>query len=163
LQARLRALLNARECWIERTRPQTRRINLRPYLRGLRLGADTLEMDLWVTPTGAARPEEILAVLGLGEVLAAGAVLERSHLELSDDNPTTGDNLPAELERPTGEPREKGKRDKPDQESVSVPLPLCSLAPAPSFPPSTGGGQGAAVEDQPRSTPLIPGPMTFDS
>jgi hypothetical protein len=46
-------------------------------------------MDLWLTPQGTARPDELLGVLGLQELVAAGAVLERARLELADETPTT--------------------------------------------------------------------------
>lgn len=78
-------LLATPECWVERTRPQARRYDLRPYLRDLRVLPDALEMDLWVTPTGTARPDEVMGLLGLGDVLEAGAVLERTRLELQDE------------------------------------------------------------------------------
>ncbi len=87
LTERIPALLAAPHCWVDRTRPQPRRLDIRPYLRGLRLLADSLEMDLWVTPTGAARPDEVLALLGLADLLEGGAVLERTTLELYDECP----------------------------------------------------------------------------
>jgi radical SAM-linked protein len=83
-------LLAAAESWIERDRPEKRRINLRPYLSDLRLFPGRLEIDLLVTPNGTARPEEILRLLGLGDLLAAGAILERSHLELEEEARTSG-------------------------------------------------------------------------
>jgi radical SAM-linked protein len=104
LPARSASLLAATESWVERTRPQARRFNLRPYLRALRLLPAALEMDLWVTPTGAARPDEVLAALGLADVLAAGAVLERTRLELRDDNPTPGPAFGREGEAPAEPP-----------------------------------------------------------
>src|SRR5262249_55648084 len=76
LPARITALLSQSECWIERERPQRRRIDLRPYLIDLRLTAEALEMDLRVTPTGTARPDEVLTLLGMHDLLDAGAVLE---------------------------------------------------------------------------------------
>jgi radical SAM-linked protein len=87
--------LAAAELWAERTRPEPRRVNLRPFLRGLRVGPPaggagenhSLEMDLWLTPQGTARPDEVLAVLGLRDLLDAGAVLERARLELADEAP----------------------------------------------------------------------------
>ena len=88
LPDRIAALVAAKECWIERTRPSPRRIDLRPYLSELRLTDQTLEMLLWVTPTGAARPDEVLALLGLGDLIGAGAPLERHVLELHDENST---------------------------------------------------------------------------
>src|SRR5262249_16304662 len=78
LPQRIAALLQTTECWVERTRPTRRRIDVRPLLRDIRLSPDSLEIDLWVTPTGAARPEEVLGLLGLAPLLDAGAVLERT-------------------------------------------------------------------------------------
>jgi radical SAM-linked protein len=87
LAGRVAALLAAGECWVERTRPHRRRFDLRPYLAGLRLLPDALEMDLRVTPQGMARAEEVLEQLGLGDLPAAGVVVERTRLELCDENP----------------------------------------------------------------------------
>jgi hypothetical protein len=42
-------------------------------------------MDLWLTPQGTARPEELLTVLGVNDLLDAGALLERARLELTDE------------------------------------------------------------------------------
>ena len=72
-----------------RIAPQPRRINLRPYLHDLRVHPNSLEMDLWVTPGGTARPEEVMNLLGLDAVLEAGAVVERTLLELHDEIPQT--------------------------------------------------------------------------
>jgi radical SAM-linked protein len=164
LRARMEALLDAPECWIERTRPQKRRINLRPYLRGLRLEADSLEIDLWVTPTGAARPEEILAVLGLDDVLAAGPILERSHLELFDETLTTGANASnREEDKGTRETGEERKKEKQEGEKVSAPFAMVPFSPSSPLPASAGDGQEAEVNCKPHSTPLISGPLTFDS
>ena len=44
-----------------------------------------LEVDLWLTPSGTARPDEVLEVLGLRDLLDAGAVLERAWLEIIDE------------------------------------------------------------------------------
>src|SRR5207245_1821509 len=44
-----------------------------------------LEMDLWLTPGGTARPDEVLGLLGLQDLLEIGAVLERTRLELHDE------------------------------------------------------------------------------
>lgn len=91
LTDRIPALLAAPYCWVDRTRPQPRRLDIRPYVRDLRLLADSLEMDLWVTPTGAARPDEVLALLGQADLLEGGAVLERTTLELYDECPAGPD------------------------------------------------------------------------
>ena len=85
LPARVQALLGEEHLWVERTRPQPRRLDLRPYLRGLRLSPEGLDIELTVTPTGTARPEEVLQLLGLGDLLEAGAVLQRITLELTDE------------------------------------------------------------------------------
>lgn len=93
LPRRVADLLAAPECWIERTRPQSRRVDLRPYLRDVRILSAAVEMDLWVTPTGTARPDEVLHLLGLGDLLEAGAVLERITLELHDETEVQSSRL----------------------------------------------------------------------
>jgi radical SAM-linked protein len=87
LAQRIAGLLAAADCWVERTRPERRRLNVRPYLHAFRLLPDALEMDLKVTPQGSVRADEVLELLGLGDVLAEGAVLERARLELEDELP----------------------------------------------------------------------------
>jgi radical SAM-linked protein len=74
----------ASELWVERTRPHPRRIDIRPYLKDCRINS-ALEIDLAVTPTGTARPEEVLHFLGLDDCLLEGAILERIRLELVDE------------------------------------------------------------------------------
>jgi hypothetical protein len=86
LPARVAALLASSECWIERTRPQRRRFDLRPFLEQLRIVPDALEMDLLVFPTGLPRPEEVLQALGLPNLLAEGLDCERTRLELVDNS-----------------------------------------------------------------------------
>jgi radical SAM-linked protein len=88
LTDRAAAFLAAPECWAERTHPQPRRINVRPFVAGLRLPPGAVEMDLLVTPHGTARAEEVLRALGLDDVLREGAVLERTRLELQEENLT---------------------------------------------------------------------------
>jgi radical SAM-linked protein len=106
-------LLATPECWVERTRPAARRYNLRLYLSALRVLAPpefgaglptppsagpALEMDILVTPNGSARPEEVLALLGLSDLVEGGAVLERTRLELHDDNPQSEPPVPAKAD-----------------------------------------------------------------
>ena len=79
--------LQSSVCWVERQRPQYRKIDVRPYLADVRMVNGALEIDLFVTPTGTARPEEVLGLLGLGDVLERGAVFERTRLELDDEPP----------------------------------------------------------------------------
>lgn len=102
-------LLSAEEVWLVRSKPQTGtiplaasvrdaaagasgpRVNVRPFLRDLRLtspdseGTIALEMELWLTPAGTARPVEVLGLLGLTDWLDSGALLERLRLELHDE------------------------------------------------------------------------------
>src|SRR6266404_1803019 len=78
------ALLAQAEIWVERAHPKPKRVNIRPYLLGLLLDAG-LNIDLRVTPTGSARADEVLALLGLSDLLDAGALLERSTLEIQDE------------------------------------------------------------------------------
>jgi radical SAM-linked protein len=136
LPERVQSLLAAPECWVERTRPQARRFDLRPFLRDLRLLADSLEIDLWVTPGGTARPEEVLDLLGLSGLRAEGAVLERTLLELHDESPNPG---PGPFSLPSLPERRKAGRGA-----------------------GPGPGRGPA-EDAPRPTPLVPGPLSFDT
>jgi radical SAM-linked protein len=107
-----RQLLHREHLWVERLKPTPKRLNIRPYLRTLRVvpaaapgpneslvgaTAPTLEFDLWVTPTGTARADEVLTHLGLAEWLAAGAVVERVTVELHDEvpNPDPADGPPS--------------------------------------------------------------------
>ena len=82
--------------WVDKYHPRPRRVNVRPYLRGIsvsprlaavqRTAAD-LVLDLWVTGQGTARADDLVKLLGLADLLDAGAVLERSDLELRDETP----------------------------------------------------------------------------
>lgn len=121
--ARVAELLAEPKVWVDRLRPTPKRLNIRPYLRSLSVSRASLPanslavpaeehghallLDLWVTQTGTARAEEILRWLGLTDVLEAGAVLERTQVEVRDeqcdphptDNPPDGpaDALPLDL------------------------------------------------------------------
>jgi hypothetical protein len=72
----------------------SQRRDLRPMIRELRLlpdgGGARLEMDLYLTPAGTARPDEVLGLLGLRDLLDEGTVLERTRLVLEDDPPAKG-------------------------------------------------------------------------
>ena len=82
---RIPDVLASTHCWVDRTRPQARRIDLRPYVCDLRVISNSLEMEFWVTPQGTARPLEILQILGLADLLDQGFVLERTALEIVDE------------------------------------------------------------------------------
>jgi radical SAM-linked protein len=104
LRARAGEVLASAECGWDRTRPPKRRIDLRPWIRDLRVHESdalsphsyTLEMDLRLTPTGTARPEEVLGLLGLADLLDAGAVCTRTRLELQDEPPPLTQKVPDE-------------------------------------------------------------------
>jgi radical SAM-linked protein len=114
LSERICEMLAEAHCWVERTRPQPRRLDIRGYIRDLKLCENDLEMDLEVTPQGTARPDEILQVLGLGDLLANGAVLERSTLEIHHEDSSrlasevSDDPSRCRLPGGTGSPRQGG-------------------------------------------------------
>jgi radical SAM-linked protein len=85
LPERLAALLSSPACWVERQRPQPRKRDVRPYIRDIRLLPEAVEMDLIITPSGTARPEEVLGLLGLRDLLEQGGAIERTRLELDDE------------------------------------------------------------------------------
>lgn len=82
-------LMGREEISVERTHPQPKRVNIRPYLLRVRTAADAVEFDLQVTPTGSARAEEVLRLLGLVDLLDSGEILERTQLELLDESNAT--------------------------------------------------------------------------
>jgi radical SAM-linked protein len=94
LQARVATLLASTQCLLERAKPTVRKVDVRPFLSDLRVVPDpdaetqpafALEMELWLTQTGTARPDELLTLLGIQDLLDMGAVLERTRLELHDE------------------------------------------------------------------------------
>jgi radical SAM-linked protein len=133
LAGRCSAFLEQPHHWIERSRPHRRRLDLRPYVSELRACDDGLEMALWVTPTGAARPDEVALALGLADLLHEGAPLERTDLEIEDELPTAAGTA--------GPPVLPGSREALPSEENAQPRP----------------------EAAPRPTALLPGPLSFDS
>lgn len=89
------AFLQRPTYWIERVRPTRRRVNLRPLVDALRTIEDGIEMALWITPKGAARPEEIVAAIGATSLLDDDAIIERSDLEIIDELPPGADGAPS--------------------------------------------------------------------
>lgn len=84
---RIAETLAAAECLVQRQKPVRRQVNVRPFLKELRLAPDSgwLDIGLHLTPAGTARPDEVLGLLGLSGLLDDGAVLERTRLDLQDD------------------------------------------------------------------------------
>ena len=113
-QAAAERLMAADKVWVDRLKPRPRRLNIRPYLRGITLvnrrcdppgsvdnpavhtagSPEQLTLDLWVTQTGTARADELLKLLGLFDLLDAGGVLARGELEIRDETPPGGESPP---------------------------------------------------------------------
>lgn len=100
-------LMAEEKVWVNRIHPQPKRINIRPYFRRVALASggcepprSVLEIDLWVTGTGSAKAEEVIRLLGVADVQAAGAVLERAAMEIYDEvpNPDPADMPPGPAE-----------------------------------------------------------------
>jgi radical SAM-linked protein len=87
-------LMGSDKVWVDRYKPRPRRLNVRPYLRGVTVGESPgtaepeVRLDLWVTQTGTARLDELLKRLGLFDLLDAGRVAARSELQVRDETPS---------------------------------------------------------------------------
>lgn len=91
------SLMASKEVWVDRYLPRPRQVDIRQYLRGLRVEDSRLLADIWVTATGTARADELLKLLRIDDLLDAGHVLERTELELVDETPPDATDAP-----PTG-------------------------------------------------------------
>jgi radical SAM-linked protein len=131
---RIAAVMESATCWVQRSRPQPRKVDIRPYLDELRLEDGYLHMVIWVTPTGTARPDDLWPLLNLEDVIAAGALVERTQLELHDE--VAGAPGPANL-----------PNHNVVLESSDTPAPQSKVQ----------------VEPASRPTSLLPGPLSFDS
>lgn len=91
LSERVATVKAAPECLVERTRPPKRTLDIRPFLRDIRLETTTgrLEIDLSLSAAGTARPDELLALLNCSDLPDAGCILERARLDLQDDTQLT--------------------------------------------------------------------------
>ena len=74
------------ECWVRR-QGKRRPIDLRSLVLDLGVRGGWLHLRLRVTPEASARPEEVLAALGLRDLLDEGRFFTRTDVEL-DDPPT---------------------------------------------------------------------------
>lgn len=70
--------------WVERLKPTAKRLNIRPYIRGITV-TTSVALDVWVTQDGTARAEELLRLLGLDDWPDRGTILERTMVELRDE------------------------------------------------------------------------------
>ncbi len=86
---RIAEVLAQDQVWVSRVKPKPRRLNIKPYLRHLEITDKTLSLDLWVTQSGSARADELLRTLNLFDLLDAGAILERSELQVHDETPAS--------------------------------------------------------------------------
>lgn len=105
----------------DKSAPRT--VDVRPYLEALAVRDHALEITLRVTPTGTARADEVLALLGLDDLLDAGAVLARTATELADDFTTqpSGDREAAEApSAPAGPTRDRAGPPRPREFPPSV-------------------------------------------
>ena len=80
-----RGLMQDERVWVDRMKPNPKRLNIRPYFRNLSVIDNTLSLDLWVTQTGTARADELLRLLGLSDLLDSGYTLSRDIVELRDE------------------------------------------------------------------------------
>lgn len=70
--------------YVRRRPDRTVDIDLRPFVLGATLDPEgVLRLRLKVTPSGSARSEEVIDALGLRDLLALGAVLARTDVELA--------------------------------------------------------------------------------
>jgi radical SAM-linked protein len=136
LMERITVFLAASTAFVERERPTRKRINVRPFVSGLRAQDDFLAMDLWITPNGAARPEEILRALGLQDLPTDGLLIERTDLELIDEA---------------------------DQSGCSEWNSLCDAVDPAQVKQSTEESKAESAPGRRQPTPLLSGPLSFDS
>lgn len=78
---------------VHRERPQPRQVDIRPFVRSLDFDEDTgrLIMNLAMTSSGTARPEEVLGMVGLADLWLGGSQVERLALELAEEAGTPGE------------------------------------------------------------------------
>ena len=124
LRSRCAELMASTAIWVERERPKPRQVNIRPYVKALTTGPDFLEMDLWVTQDGSARADELARALGLNHLLEAGAVIERTVLEIVDEiDPSelaAGPSLPTREDRAALERPSEKEAAKPPERPVAA-------------------------------------------
>jgi radical SAM-linked protein len=135
LAERIVAFRAASAAFIERQRPVRKRINVRPYVSNLQARGGCLDMALWITPNGAARPEEVVRALGIDDVASNGLLVERTDLELVDE-------------------ADQGGRDEWDR--------IRAVQPA-QTEQSTEESKVENEPDRRQPTPLLSGPLSFDS
>lgn len=86
LHVRCRELLDAPACTVVRDHRKKGALDIRPFIADLRIDGGRLVLEFLVTPFGTARADEVLTLLGAGDLLENGAVLQRVQLLLQDEN-----------------------------------------------------------------------------
>jgi radical SAM-linked protein len=107
--ATIAALLQQDRVWAPRQKPHPRQVNIRPYLRAIHTAGDHVHFDIWVTQSGTARIDELIALLRLPDPLITGAIIERTTIELHDETPADVHDAP-----PDGPPELKPLEHVPD-------------------------------------------------
>ncbi len=131
VRERANGLLAASEVWVDRLHPRPRQLDIRPYLRRIRVDEDrALSLDLWVTGTGTARADELLKLLAIDDLPDVGHALERTELELIDETPSDATDGP-----PTGPARTRRLELSPGAVPVDdEPSPTATWGLSPSGP-----------------------------
>jgi radical SAM-linked protein len=106
VRERAGAALTAESLPTLRSRPghPDKTVDVRPFLRAIETEEERVRFRLAVSPAGTARPEEVLATLGLKEALLAGDHLVRTKVEIE----TFSDPEPAPAADATRPPRNPG-------------------------------------------------------
>lgn len=91
LTARRDTVLASTTAVVSRARPDgpTRKLDIRPWILAILVTSDTLRFRIRVTPSGTARAEEVLRLLGVEHWLEEGVVLSRTRVVL-DSKPSPG-------------------------------------------------------------------------
>jgi radical SAM-linked protein len=70
---------------VERTRPSKKLLDIKPFIRGIRLNHNRIEFDFWAMQDGTARADELIRLLNLQDEIEQGAYLRRSRLFVLDE------------------------------------------------------------------------------
>lgn len=129
VEAAAARLLDHSELWVPRLRPKPRQVNVRPYIRTIAVQQGSLLLDLWVTPHGSARADELIAALGVPAPAESGAVLQRLTVELHDE---VYDGLPDGP--PAGPPQLQPLKQRPHAVCGESNLATATWGPSPNGP-----------------------------
>lgn len=94
LSERCTAVLAQAVVRVTRKHPHDRVVDIRPYVRDLHVVDEELRLDFTVTPSGTARADEVLRLLGSADVLDQGAVLRRTQLFVQDETDFVPSSVP---------------------------------------------------------------------